>query len=74
MSPASTSCQPSPYLSCDDVASYLGVSRRTVLYWVSAGEIPTLELPGRVRRFDRVAIDEWVRSRAVPARAGGRRR
>ena len=74
MSPVSSSCQPSPYLSCDEVANYLGVSRRTVLYWVQSGAIPSIELPGRVRRFDRVAIDEWVRSRAVPARAEGRRR
>ena len=74
MSPASTSCQPSPYLSCNEVADYLGVSRRTVYNWLVSGEIPTVELPGRIRRFDREAIDEWVRSRAVSARAGGRRR
>ena len=64
----------SPYLSITELADYLGVAPRTVLYWVSAGEILTLELPGRIRRFDRVAIDEWVRSRAVPARTEGRRR
>ena len=74
MSPVSTSCQPSPYLSYDDVANYLGVSRRTVKYWVASGAIPSVELPGRIRRFDRAAIDQWVRSRAVPARAEGRRR
>jgi excisionase family DNA binding protein len=72
--PPRSSNYDSPYLSIQEVADYLSVSRRTVLYWVSAGEIPTLELPGRIRRFDREAIDKWVRSRAVPARAGGRRR
>ena len=72
--PLSPSDRNSPYLTVTEVADYLGVSRRTVLYWVQSGAIPSIELPGRVRRFDRVAIDEWVRSRAVPARAEGRRR
>lgn len=74
MPPVSSLLSASPYLTVVEVAHYLGVSRRTILYWVAAGEIPTLELPGRIRRFDREAIDQWVRSRAVPARAGGRRR
>ena len=72
--PLSSSDHNSPYLTATEVADYLGVSRRTVYNWLVSGEIPTVELPGRIRRFDREAIDEWVRSRAVSARAGGRRR
>ncbi len=74
MSPASSPLSASPYLTLGEVANYLGVSRRTVEYWVAAGVIPSVELPGRIRRFDRIAIDSWVRSRAVPVRAEGRRR
>lgn len=75
MSPVSTcSCQSSPWLTVDEVANYLGVSRRTIYIWLAEGTIPSVELPGRIRRFDRAAIDQWVRSRAVPARAEGRRR
>ena len=74
MSPASSPLSASRYLTLGEVANYLGVSRRTVEYWVAAGVIPSVELPGRIRRFDRIAIDSWVRSRAVPVRAEGRRR
>ena len=72
--PPSASDYSSPYLTVVEVARYLGVSRRTILYWLKAGVIPSVELPGRIRRFDRIAIDSWVRDHAVPARAGGRRR
>ena len=74
MSPVSASLSASPYFAVAEVADYLGVSRRTIEYWVAAGIIPSVELPGRIRRFDREAIDAWVRSRAVPARAEWRRR
>ncbi len=56
------------WLDADEVAAYLSVSRRTIYNWLASGEIPTVELPGRIRRFDREAIDEWVRSMAVPIR------
>jgi excisionase family DNA binding protein len=74
VSPVSASLSTSPYLTLGEVANYLGVSRRTVEYWVAAEIIPSVELPGRIRRFDRIAIDSWVRDHAVPARAEGRRR
>ena len=72
--PPRSSNYDSPYLTTTELAAYLSVSLRTIKYWVSHGAVPTVELPGRIRRFDREAIDKWVRSRAVPARAGGRRR
>lgn len=58
----------------DEVADYLSVSRRTIYSWLASGEISTAELPGRIRRFDREAIDGWVRSMAVPTRVGVHRR
>jgi excisionase family DNA binding protein len=72
--PPRSSNYDSPYLSIQEVADYLSVSRRTIEYWVAAGIIPSVELPGRIRRFDRAAIDQWVCDHAVPARAEGRRR
>ena len=62
MSPVSSPLSASPYLTVAEVVCYIGVSRRTIL------------LPGRIRRFDRIAIDSWVRDHAVPAQAEGRRR
>ena len=48
----------SRWLTYDEVAEYLRVSRATVFNWVKAGEIPAPKLLGkRSRRFDREAID-----------------
>ena len=58
----------------DEVADYLSVSRRTIYNWLTSGEIPTVKLPGRIRRFDREAIDEWVHSMAVPTHRGVHKR
>jgi excisionase family DNA binding protein len=62
------------WLDADEVADYLSVSRRTIYNWLASREIPTVELPGRIRRFDRDAIDDWVRSMAVPVYKNVRRR
>lgn len=51
-------------LTLDDVASRMGVSRRTVERRVAAGEIPALQLggPRTPIRVDAVELDAWLRS------------
>jgi excisionase family DNA binding protein len=47
------------YLSLNDTALYLGLSRKTLYEWVERGEIPAYKL-GRVWRFDRDEVDRFV--------------
>ena len=62
------------WMTIDEVASYLRVSKRTIQTWLSEGMIPCVRLPGRFVRFDQEAVDEWARSLAVPAMSLARRR
>jgi len=58
------------YLRVADVADELGVSARTVLRWVAAGEIEALRLPGGRLRISQIAYSAWLVERSTAA--GGR--
>ena len=49
-------------LTANEVAQYLRLSAATVYRWVQAGEIPAVRI-GRVWRFQRELLDEWLNER-----------
>jgi len=49
------------YLSLADTALYLGLSPKTLYAWVEKGAIPAYKL-GRVWRFDKAEMDDFVKS------------
>lgn len=49
------------WLSVDEIAIYLGVKRDTVYKWVTRKCMPSHKV-GRLWKFKREEIDEWIRS------------
>lgn len=49
------------WLSVDEIASHLGVKRDTVYKWIRERQLPGHKI-GRLWKFDRKQIDEWVKS------------
>ena len=49
------------WLSVDEIAEYLGVSKDTVYTWINAKGMPAHRV-GRLWKFKRDEVDEWVRS------------
>lgn len=47
------------WLSVDEIAEYLGVSKDTVYTWVTSKGMPGHKV-GRFWKFKRSEIDEWV--------------
>ena len=49
------------WLSVEEIAEYLGVSKDTVYAWISKRNMPAHRV-GRLWKFKSDEIDEWVRS------------
>jgi excisionase family DNA binding protein len=49
------------WLSVEQIAVYLGVSKDTVYAWISKREMPAHRI-GRLWKFKAEEVDEWVRS------------
>ncbi len=49
------------WISVDETAEYLGVSKDTVYTWVSAKGMPGHKV-GRFWKFKKDEVDEWVRA------------
>lgn len=49
------------WLSVEEIAEYLGVSKDTVYAWIDAKGMPAHRL-GRLWKFKRDEVDEWVKS------------
>lgn len=49
------------WLSVEEIAEYLGVSKDTIYGWVSSKGMPGHKV-GRFWKFKREEIDEWVRA------------
>lgn len=49
-----------PWLSADEVASHLGVSKETVYAWIADRGMPAHKI-GRLWKFQVSEVDEWVR-------------
>jgi excisionase family DNA binding protein len=49
-----------PWLSADDIAAHLDVTKDTVYVWIGEKGMPVHKV-GRLWRFQRSEVDEWVR-------------
>ena len=61
------------WLSVEEIAEYLGISKDTVYAWITKKGMPAHRV-GRFWKFQRVEVDAWVRSggadeSAIPANA-----
>lgn len=54
------------WMSVDEIAEYLGVSKDTVYSWVSERGMPSYKV-GRFWKFKREEVDEWVRAGGAAA-------
>lgn len=50
-----------PWLSADDIASHLGVTKDTVYVWIAEKGMPAHKL-GRLWKFQTREVDDWVRN------------
>lgn len=50
-----------PWLSADDIAAHLGVTKDTVYVWIADRRMPAHKL-GRLWRFQASEVDAWVRA------------
>ena len=57
------------WLSVDDIATYLGIKRDTVYKWIGDKNMPAHRV-GRLWKFRKEEIDEWVRSGGADDRNG----
>ncbi|EHP6529268.1 helix-turn-helix domain-containing protein [Listeria monocytogenes] len=55
-------------MSAQEVADYLGVSRPTIYRWANYAKLPSRQINGRVRLFNRSQVDEWVREKEEEAK------
>ena len=49
------------WLSVEEIAKHLGVSKETIYRWVGKGKIPASKV-GRQWKFKMTLVDEWVLS------------
>jgi excisionase family DNA binding protein len=59
---AETRPQPEPWLSADEIARHLGISKETVYRWVRHDELPAHRI-GRLLKFKLSDVDAWVLGR-----------
>ena len=60
-----------PWLSTDDIAAHLGVTKDTVYAWIAEKDMPAHRV-GRLWKFQTSEVDEWVRSGGSASSTGGR--
>lgn len=59
------------WLSVEEIATHLGVSRDTVYKWITRKHLPAHKV-GKLWKFRTSEVDEWVRSgEASPAGRAG---
>lgn len=55
-----------PWLSVEEIAAHLGVSKETVYRWLEKGRIPSHRV-GKLWKFKTAEVDDWVRSGGAQA-------
>jgi len=64
-----------PWVSVEDVARHLGVTKDSIYRWIEERALPAHRL-GRLWKFKLSEVDEWVRARGAdpsdPRRSSGR--
>ncbi|MBF7735987.1 helix-turn-helix domain-containing protein [Rhodococcus erythropolis] len=49
-----------PWLSADDIAAHLGITKDTVYTWIADKSMPAHKI-GRLWKFQISEVDDWVR-------------
>lgn len=57
--------QPKRFLDISGLCAYLDIKKQTAYTWVYEKKIPYIKM-GRLVKFDRKEIDEWIDSKRVP--------
>lgn len=50
-----------PWLSADDIATHLGVTKDTIYTWIADKDMPAHKI-GRLWKFQASEVDDWVRN------------
>ncbi|MEI2609582.1 MAG: helix-turn-helix domain-containing protein [Candidatus Promineifilaceae bacterium] len=53
------------WLSVEEIAAYLGINQDTVYKWITRKQLPAHKV-GRLWRFRREEVDDWVRHNDNP--------
>jgi len=61
------------WLSVDEIAAYLGVKRDTLYKWIERKKMPGHKI-GRLWKFKKQEVDNWVRSGCGVKRTSSRSR
>lgn len=59
-----------PWLSADDIAAHLGITKDTVYTWIAEKAMPAHKV-GRLWKFQASEIDDWVRTGAASSDSRG---
>ena len=54
-------CEPERWYSLKEIMEHLGVSRETILSWISKRGMPASKV-GRLWKFKKTEVDAWVKS------------
>lgn len=61
-------------MSIEDLAAYLGDSKRTIYKYIASGDCPPyIRITAKNIKFDRTDVDEWLESKKIYPRKGGRK-
>ena len=52
------------WLSVDEIAAHLGIERETVYTWIAKKKMPCHKV-GRLWKFNKAEVNDWVRSGAA---------
>jgi len=61
-------------MSIDDLAAYLGDSKRTIYKYIASGDCPPyMRISSKNIKFDRADVDAWLESKKVNPETGGKK-
>ena len=61
-------------LSIEDLAAYLGDSKRTIYKYIASGDCPPyIRISAKNIKFDRADVDDWLESKKVFPASGGKK-
>ncbi|MCP4258829.1 MAG: helix-turn-helix domain-containing protein [Planctomycetes bacterium] len=62
-------------MSIDDLAAYLGDSKRTIYKYIASGDCPPyMRISTKNIKFDRADVDAWLESKKVIPESGGKQK
>jgi len=61
-------------MSIEDLAVYLGDSKRTIYKYIASGDCPPyMRISAKNIKFDRADVDAWLESKKVQPKTKGRK-